>query len=200
MDKVTLNREQRAEAMAWADKVRGKIEPTGPNYTGLTTPDRFIAGRFGEVAFMLWAKDRFVDFEETSRSDGRPDQQDFFVWTKDERKLKLNVKNSLHPRARKLMQPVAQARRHDADLYLGCTSIDYETDVEVTLHGVVTKAYWKAHRSRENVKVNTYTLPLAELNVSMEEFYQNVRLGADERAIWLADYDRELAAQGEALG
>lgn len=194
--RVTLNPERRQVARDWAEEIHRSIAGYGPSYTGLETPDRYYAGGYGQEAFAVWCESRLIRYEATSRTDGKSDEQDFFIWTLDGRKRSLNVKNSLHPYARKMMRPVEQERqRGPSDLYLGCTSTDLDTEVEVTMHGFITHADWVEKRTRETVRIDTYSLRLTELPITMDEFYKHVEKTGDPNAIWLAEYDAETQRQ-----
>ncbi len=164
---VNLTPTQRLEAVEYAETVEGRV--VGPNYTGLEMDDRFFVGRIGELAFMAWAAERFIRFEETVRDDGKPDDQDFFVWSlMTGRKVRVSVKNSHHPRARFMMQPVSQdERRGHYDIYIGMTGKDDGTEVEVTLHGAATRAQWLSDREVSQRRVLTYQLALNRFKITM---------------------------------
>lgn len=171
--RVIVSAEQRVEALEYSEKVTKIVEARGPNYTGLTGPKRFFTGRVGEFAFGNWAKERGVRHEETVRDDGLSDAQDFLIWDLIlPNKLRLNVKNTLHPRGQKMMQPVSQAEKFEGkhDIYCGMRGYDNGEgrEIPVDLYGAIDHDVWVKRRRLKNYSIPTYELRLDLLPITME--------------------------------
>lgn len=164
---MSLEPPERDNALAYADTVMRRVH--GPNYTGLEKADRFYVGRLGELAVLKWADREDLMVEETVNDLGIPDEQDFLFHFKDGRVARVNAKNSLHPGARYLMQPKAQADRHEQDIYIGCTGEnDTEGDrVLIQLHGAITYKQFIAEAELVQRDILTLQFPLSKLPHSM---------------------------------
>lgn len=147
------------------------------NYTGLASPDRWLVGCMGEIACHKWAEQEQLMYFETTNTSGRPDTQDFIFEFKDGRSARVNVKNSMHPRARYLMQPEDQAVRHtDQDVYIGASG-EYDGDEAVIrLWGAIPRLHFLTAAARVMRDVRTLQFPLAKLPHTMQSFaYQTAK-------------------------
>lgn len=166
---VRLDVDETDEARSYADTVMRRV--VGPNYTHLEQADRFYVGRLGEIAVRKWAERENLLYHETVNDEGVPDEQDFLLHFTDGRLCRANVKNSMHPRASYLMQPMAQADRHEQDVYIGATGEHDGHNAEeavVRLWGAITRAQFMARAQRVDRKIPTLQFPLAELPYKME--------------------------------
>lgn len=165
---IRLCAEQREEALDYHRKVMRAVNGwQGGNYTGLNTPGRFFVGRLAEIALRQWAQGRGLDFEETVLV-GQSDMQDFVFRSSGGREFRANIKNTLHPRGRKLMHPIAQTPRiEQQDILIGANGEDTGDGAVIRLWGWVTVPYFLAHAATEHVKVASRTWPLDKL-VDME--------------------------------
>ena len=184
MTMVKLAHGDRREAVRRAEEIAGHswIRDTD-NYTGLATPDRWLAGAIGEIAVKIWAERRGLEYEETSNTDGYPDSQDLIFPFKNGKKARVNCKCTLHPRGIRLMQPMAQFEKHcNQDLYIGCTADDDGQQVGVLLWGVIQRTKFEELADRLTpedsglVQVPSLVFPLSKLPYKMEQFARNIQV------------------------
>ena len=149
---------------------------SGPNYTGLHLPERFYVGRCGEIGFGYWAQENGLLIEDTVQRAGVPDEQDFLQHHIDGRILKLNVKNSHHPRARYLMQPRDQYDKFRFDLYVGCSGRETDSGVDLTFWGAMTSCQFSRLSEEVQVSILTLRYPLSGLPISMSELRDKTKL------------------------
>ena len=169
MAMIMLENKDRQEAVETDRKIMEALKDAPPNYTGLAKPGRFFDGACGEIAFRKWLLMKGLRFEETSRTDGRPDKQDFILYTrKAGRSCTVNVKCSLHPRALYLMQPADQHAKHHQDLYVGSTGEDDGDRVVVILAGAIPRKQFDLEAERKTVSIPSLIYPLGDLPYSME--------------------------------
>lgn len=175
---IILDEKERAAAREYHDKVMAIVKAKGPNYTGLESPDRFYAGRCGELAFRKWAESKNLRFEETVRDDGESDLQDFILYARQSgRPCTINVKISLHPAARYLMQPADQAELHHQDMYVAAIGEDDGARVAVILCGAITRKEFEEKAERVMVKIPTLRVPVADMTYSMERVAKSFQRG-----------------------
>lgn len=169
---IRLTEAEKAEATKYAATVMGRV--VGPNYTSLEMVDRFYVGRLGELAVKKWATTESLMFEETVNDQGVPDEQDFLFHFKDGRVARTNVKNSMHPQARYLMQPVAQADRHEQDVYIGASGKNDGNEVVVRLWGAISRQQFMEGAERVQRSIETLQYPLSKLPYRMEHLAYRV--------------------------
>ncbi len=172
MIRVYLSETERAECAEYSRTVLGRVY--GPNYTGLESADRFFVGRCGELAVRKWAIMERLNFEETVNDLGIPDQQDFLFFP-SAGPLRANVKTTLHPRGRYLMQPASQATRHEQDVYIGVNGTDNGLTVDLMLWGVISRERFIEQAERVMRRIETLQVPLADMPCDMEQFANYVR-------------------------
>jgi len=170
-----LSEAERRECQRYADKVTKIVQRYGPNYTGLHDPQRFFTGKAGEIALSHWCESIDAQYEVTTNDEGRPDLQDIIVTLHDGRRVRVDVKNSLHPNARYLMQPVGQGAKHRRDIYVGAKGIDHGETITVELWGSVTHKEFHDLGEVRMLKVETRQLLLRDLPHSMEELGAKLR-------------------------
>jgi len=163
---ISLDDDDRSDARNYSDTVLRKL--VGPNYTRLAESNRFYVGRLGEIAVRRWAESKGLMYTETVNNEGVPDEQDFLFPFADGRTARVNVKNSLHPSASYLMQPVVQANKHEQDLYIGASSEDDGNNVIVKLWGAITRRQFMSEAQRVIRKIETLQFPLEKLPYCME--------------------------------
>jgi hypothetical protein len=175
---IQLSPDERQEAWDYSEKVLAIVETKGPNYTGLTSPDRFFAGRLGEIGLRKWSEERGLEFRETVRDDGESDLQDFLFLFRKDRTARVNIKTTLHPNGIMLMHPVAQTCRIEKqDLLIGATGEDNGEGqpAMVMLWGVVPVKQFLKDAETKTIRVETRLMPLSKLPYSMEQFKNNCR-------------------------
>jgi len=166
--RVRLTKDDVREAREYSDKVLRKLGGGGRNYTGLNEPDQFYVGRLGEIAVRHWSDENCLSYDETVNDLGQPDSQDFIFARMDGSFCRANAKNSLHPRAQYLMQPVVQSEKYHYDLYIGVTTRhDRRGGAISELWGAIGGPYFKAHAERVFRKCDTLQYRLADLPISM---------------------------------
>jgi len=175
IDIVTIERHELDEAKVYSGVALGRLN--GPNYTDLHLPERFYVGRCGEIGFHKWATEHQLMFEDTVTPAGTPDEQDFLLYHIDGRTIKVNVKNSHHPRARYLMQPHAQAEKFEYDLYVGCTGKEHGDGLELRLWGAISCREFVRSAEVIQLKVLSRRYPLDKLPISMTEIAKKTKKG-----------------------
>lgn len=160
---VTLSQDEIKTAWQYHHQIVAKVSHS-PNYTGLTTQDRFFVGRCGEIALRHWLDANGLEYTETVRDDGIPDEQDFML-TKTG--YTINIKNSHHPRAKYLLWPYSQQERHDYDLLVGASGKDLGSCVEVKLWGGVSVMKMKFEGEHTNFGVEALGWKLNQLPAKM---------------------------------
>ncbi len=177
---IMLEKEDRQAAMEYHNKVMEKVRAKGPNYTYLETKDRFFIGRCGEIALAKWAVAQGIVFEETVRDDGFADKQDFIFYARKSGKpCSINVKNSLHPAARFLMQPVSQNQIHKQDMYIAATGEDDGERVAMLLWGAVTRKFFEAEAEEVMHSVRTLQMPVQDMTYSMDRIARSFMKTSD---------------------
>lgn len=184
MTMVKLNHGDRREAGRRAEEIASHSWINDKdNYTGLATPDRWLAGAIGEVATRIWAERRGLEFEETTNTDGYPDSQDFIFHFRNGRECRVNAKCTLHPRGIRLMQPMAQFEKHcQQDIYIGCTANDDGQQAIAMLWGVIQRKVFEERADRLTpeesglVHVPSLVFPLSKLPYSMDQFARQVKV------------------------
>lgn len=162
---ITLSEEERNKALRYQERILKKISGYGKNYTGLETVDRYFVGKCGEIAICKWAANVGLDCEDTTTDDGTPDKQDV-IFTKTA--ITVNIKNSHHPMARKLMHPIECRKRHYAQLLVGANGHDFGKSVVVYLWGAVSNEYFDIHATKEfNAVAPCLSMKLAYLPLNM---------------------------------
>ena len=162
-----LSREEVQEAREYDRIVNEKVK-SFPNYCGIYIKDRYFVGKCGEIALAHYARDYSLSFEDTTNDRGVSDLQDgIFILSG----TTVNIKNSHHPRAKMLMQPVKQSERHSQDFLIGASGKMLGGCIEVTLWGVVPD---DAFREYGKINTNYYapaiTWQLGELPIGMDVF------------------------------
>jgi hypothetical protein len=173
-DIVIIERNELDEAKVYANIALDRLN--GPNYTGLHLPERFYVGRCGEIGFRRWATEHNLMFEDTVTPAGTPDEQDFLLYHIDGRTIKVNIKNSNHPRARYLMQPFAQAEKFKYDLYVGCTGKEHGDGLKLKLWGAISCQEFVLTAEVIQLKVLSRRYPLDELPISMTEIARKTKV------------------------
>jgi hypothetical protein len=175
---IKLTADERQEAWEYHEKIVSIVEARGPNYTGLTSSDRFFAGRLGEIGLRKWAALHGLSFQETVRDDGESDIQDFLFDMRHGRTAKVNIKTTLHPNGIMLMHPVAQTDRIEKqDILVGATGEDNGAGKEalIMLWGVIPVRQFLDEAETKMIKVETRFMPLTKLPYPMEQFRKNCR-------------------------
>lgn len=172
---IMLDQSDREEASIYNETVLANLKKT-PNYTGLVESDRFFVGACGEIAFRKWAISKGLHFEETGRDDGESDKQDFILYAgKSGLPCTINVKCSLHPNARYLMQPQSQHMIHRQDMYVGAIGEDNGKRVAIILAGAITRKVFDEKAQECMVKIPTLRIPLADLTYTMERISRSFK-------------------------
>ena len=172
MTDILLKFKDRQRAVDYSRRVLSRVK--GPNYTNLEMEDRFFVGRCGEIAVRKWAENLGLVFTETVNDRGVPDKQDFLFRYRDGRVCRANVKNTHHPRGKYLMQPVAQAEKHQQDIYIGASGLDDGSEVVVRLWGAINHTDFMCDSERVLRKIPTLQLPLQALPISMSELAKRI--------------------------
>ena len=172
---IELSQEDIAAAAEYAAKVTTIAEGNGPNYTGLSDSNRFFVGKCGEMAVSCWADYYDLKYSDTTNDAGLPDQQDHLFQTKNG-PIRTNVKNSHHPKARYMMQPVSQADRHQQDYYIGATGkVVNSRTIQITLWGAISHEDWLRKREQADLHIPTYRILLKDLPLTMQELADIMR-------------------------
>ena len=165
---IELSKAEVDEARGYEKSVLQRVERYRPNYTGLQAKGRYFIGKIGEMAVQKWAERERVAYRATSNADGLADDQDFLFFFRDGRRCRVDVKNSLHPRADLLLLSVSQAKKHSHDLYIGATGKHDGDCIVVKLWGAATRLELMAGKIK-TIRIPSYSLPLSELPHSMEK-------------------------------
>lgn len=179
---IRLDSNDHGECERYAKKVTQIVEQFGPNYTGLMSADRFFTGRAGELGFRYWCDQNDILYEETINDEGVPDAQDFILTLKTGEPVSINVKNSLHLRARYLMQPADQAAKHKQDIYVAATGEDYgrNNGIDIKLWGWVSRREFSALAQTVKRKIVTKQLLLEEMPHNMNDLAELVMTKLDQ--------------------
>lgn len=130
-------------ARQWADTIMATDTMLTPNYTGISTPDRFFIGYLGELAVAAFLQMNDCRHRHRVDTRGRSCDSEFVVWRRDGRPAKLEVKCASSPMHTRLMMPAAQ--RLDGDVYVGCRLEHSSAEgAEVSVHGWLTRAEVRA--------------------------------------------------------
>jgi len=170
---IRLNKYYVNEAKAYSKKILAIVAGYGPNYTGATpNQQRYFVGRCGEFAVTKWAEGLDMDFEETVNEDGFPDKQDHIFFSSDlGPSVNTNVKNSHHPRAKKLMIPIKQLEKYQQDYYIGATGILELNAALIKLWGCITHDEFMRKCLPSLHPINSRWVLLEHLPLSMNDFY-----------------------------
>jgi len=106
----------------------------------------------------------------------------FILTLKTGEPVSINVKSSLHLKARYLMQPADQAAKHKQDIYVGATGEDYgrSDGIDIKLWGWVSRREFSALAQTVKRKILTKQLLLEKLPHSMNKLAELVMTKDDE--------------------
>lgn len=168
MFQITLGAEQIEAARVWGETIENIVASYGPNYTGLCSPRRYMKGRIGELAFVEFCQFFGLMFRETSNCEGRPDEQDFLLWTVDGQRKRVDIKTSFYRDANELRAPQRQADRHGTpDLIVAATGSFQGVDsVSVHIVGAASRKRWLTERQPKTDGYDFFALPFSRLDVS----------------------------------
>lgn len=168
---IELTPDEVQQARDYGDRVTALTASYGPNYTGGNfVEDRYFVGECGQIAVSKWARRKGLVFESTTRDDGESDSQDHLWYTSDGTVFTSNVKNSHHPRASLLLQPIAQAERYQHDYYIGATGKVRNGIQFVGLWGAISHNEWLKRRYVKRFINECWATELKYLPIAMDEF------------------------------
>lgn len=171
--RVILDEKTRDECIEYAETVLSRV--VGSNYTGLECDNRYFVGRCGEKALNQWSSENNMLFEETVNDQGVSDKQDFLFYFKDGRVCRANIKNTLHPNGKRIMQPASQHKKCYQDVYVGASGIDNGRTVIILIWGVIARVQFDAMATlNQNRVIPTLEMFLTDMPYSMEHFKDKV--------------------------
>lgn len=179
---ISLTDIEMREAHRRAAEIEGHEWIDGDNYTELVVPDRWLTGTIGELAVRKWAEQENLMYFETSNTEGKPDLQDFVFEFQNGHRMRINVKNSMIPNARFLMQPEKQALKHrNQDVYIGASGEYKDNDkglvsgAVVRLWGYISRDQFMDQAERTERRCRTLELPLAGLHPMEKLAFQTAK-------------------------
>ena len=158
--RVELTAEEVGAARRYSALVLATPTMDKPNYSNLHGPLRFFIGELGELAFEKLVQGRGLDYRRMNNSEGRPDDCDFLIGGK-----KIDVKTTLHPRAKWLaMHPEQLERRKPSDFFVGVTgTVNDDDSASMVIHGWISSREFLARSVLKTIITPTRVMNLSDL-------------------------------------
>lgn len=166
------------DVLAKAKKYQENIFSTDltnkPNYTVLSSSDRYFVGYVGEYGFEMFLKENGITYDHEIRDDGKIDKGDFII-----EKNIFDVKTASQSFHRQIMIPQKQIIKHHRDFYIGARI----NNKNIEIFGFIERKEIINIKAKDfGYNIPTISLPLLEL-IPIEELPKKILALKKESAI-----------------